>query len=500
MKRGISFFVPLLLAINAIGASTAIADARVADCIELRAGTSTATSTLITLKVDVYATCTALQLGRGRGQLPVYEMPQEESLFNFGSCSGPAITQLIGNGWLGTATCSLRIGSNSLPSPRKGATSTNIKVWFAWDFSEKSVPVSHIAIPASTNNGWGGSPSGGSSDGSSGGVTIPATKNCAAAPNMPTLKKEWNSIGPKFTYSPQSSGEKATAFYWAYALWNSSSRSWEGWSSWTRANVATGTYQASVVQDKTKIAFSVYALNDCGASEEARESEDKKGIALVAQIQDTITGIPYPEVKFRVGQERPLSYFAISKLNLTLTAESSSATVCEVTTNSIIRLSSSGDCNLVFSSVTDGLNTAAPATSISLKVYPSKVEQIIPDIKLRDSYLLSDSQIELSLISSAGLIVEFESRTESVCSVVGNRILLRSSGQCVFWATQGGNENINSAIFKSFTFSVKNIQIPLPQSVATVTVAKKSITCIRGKLNKKVTALNPKCPAGYKKK
>jgi hypothetical protein len=32
-------------------------------------------------------------------------------------------------------------------------------------------------------------------------------------------------------------------------------------------------------------------------------------------------------------------------------------------------------------------------------------------------------------------------------------------------------------------------------------VAKKiTITCIKGKLTKKVTAVKPKCPAGYKKK
>jgi hypothetical protein len=32
-------------------------------------------------------------------------------------------------------------------------------------------------------------------------------------------------------------------------------------------------------------------------------------------------------------------------------------------------------------------------------------------------------------------------------------------------------------------------------------VAKKTtITCVKGKLTKKVTAVNPKCPAGYKKK
>jgi hypothetical protein len=33
-----------------------------------------------------------------------------------------------------------------------------------------------------------------------------------------------------------------------------------------------------------------------------------------------------------------------------------------------------------------------------------------------------------------------------------------------------------------------------------VLATKKTITCIKGKLVKKVTAVNPKCPAGYKKK
>jgi hypothetical protein len=41
---------------------------------------------------------------------------------------------------------------------------------------------------------------------------------------------------------------------------------------------------------------------------------------------------------------------------------------------------------------------------------------------------------------------------------------------------------------------------PTP-SASTKTVAKKvTITCIKGKTSKKVTAVKPKCPAGYKKK
>lgn len=56
---------------------------------------------------------------------------------------------------------------------------------------------------------------------------------------------------------------------------------------------------------------------------------------------------------------------------------------------------------------------------------------------------------------------------------------------------------------KGFTFSSPTIKVKLSQEAAAVIkpVAKSStITCIKGKGSKKVTAVNPKCPTGYKKK
>ena len=62
---------------------------------------------------------------------------------------------------------------------------------------------------------------------------------------------------------------------------------------------------------------------------------------------------------------------------------------------------------------------------------------------------------------------------------------------------------------KGFTFSAPTINVKLTQEkvvaaapTATVPVAKKksTISCVKGKTTKKVTAVSPKCPAGYKKK
>jgi hypothetical protein len=67
-----------------------------------------------------------------------------------------------------------------------------------------------------------------------------------------------------------------------------------------------------------------------------------------------------------------------------------------------------------------------------------------------------------------------------------------------------------------FTFSEKTLQVkfsqdapapvatPTPSATPTaakpVAAKKTSITCVKGKTIKKVTAVNPKCPSGYRKK
>ena len=63
----------------------------------------------------------------------------------------------------------------------------------------------------------------------------------------------------------------------------------------------------------------------------------------------------------------------------------------------------------------------------------------------------------------------------------------------------------------NFTFSKPTIRIKLqqenaaqpaaqPAAVSSKPAAKISITCVKGKTSKKITAVNPTCPAGYKKK
>jgi hypothetical protein len=55
--------------------------------------------------------------------------------------------------------------------------------------------------------------------------------------------------------------------------------------------------------------------------------------------------------------------------------------------------------------------------------------------------------------------------------------------------------------FSSPTLKVKLTQVaPTPSATTKPALKKTTITCVKGKISKKVTAVKPKCPSGFKKK
>ena len=93
--------------------------------------------------------------------------------------------------------------------------------------------------------------------------------------------------------------------------------------------------------------------------------------------------------------------------------------------------------------------------------------------------------------------------------------VISDNGQSVNAVTTVGEKNgwVNLSA-KGFTYSSPTIKVklsqdapspapsasPTPSATAKPVAVKKSITCVKGKTTKKVTAVNPKCPIGYKKK
>ena len=67
-------------------------------------------------------------------------------------------------------------------------------------------------------------------------------------------------------------------------------------------------------------------------------------------------------------------------------------------------------------------------------------------------------------------------------------IRTKTSGRCVIAFSQEGNSEFKPASNLILEFTI------------TDTTKKTTITCTKGKLTKKITAVKPKCPAGYKVK
>ena len=276
----------LLLILGVLGGSTQAshAESRVADCLELKFPTSSIGSSIITLTAEVYAICNSTQLGRGNGQRPLYSVAEESSLLSLSSCSGPSATYrtTYGSGWIGNVTCTFPISQNFFGSQRTGATSSTIRMWFAWDFSEKSIGVSHSAIPYScpTISCSTGGTSGGTSGG--GGTIFPTPTQSCAPPNAPTLTYTYNDNGVLFSATPATTGAQANSLLWSYAHYDIAGKVWGPWTKWATVSPAKAfTFQADKTDGKSRVVFSVYASSLCGDSEQARESESKTGILFV---------------------------------------------------------------------------------------------------------------------------------------------------------------------------------------------------------------------------
>ena len=101
---------------------------------------------------------------------------------------------------------------------------------------------------------------------------------------------------------------------------------------------------------------------------------------------------------------------------------------------------------------------------------------------------LSASGLLIKVSSTSNLSVFAYNSTNNVCEFANGLIKTKTSGRCVIAFSQEGNSEFKPATNFILDFSI-------------VSAAKTTtITCVKGKLTKKVTAVKPVCPAGYKKK
>lgn len=187
----------------------------------------------------------------------------------------------------------------------------------------------------------------------------------------------------------------------------------------------------------------------------------------------------------------PIRTYSSSGLTPTLTSETPN--FCKVVGLTVTFIGS-GTCTLrADQSGNQEFNPAEPK-KIYIGSYYSKVykSQIIYPVSIPD-LSLSQKKTTFNVVASSGLLVDGESDDYNICSVFRLNpnqnsfvVILNDIGTCGLTFSQSGNDDYSPTRDEYVTFEV------LPNRT--------TITCIKGKLTRKVTAVNPKCPVGYKKK
>lgn len=161
----------LILVVALFPLQSVPANAGVADCLSFGSPSVSSSSSAISVRIEVRINCTKEQIGNAGGAL--LSIVEEGS---FGpSCSG---LYSLSPGRYETITCSIPL-TGGFASIRSGATSSTIKVWFAWDFSTKFVTFRHTAIPSKSSSG--------STSGSTGGTTGGGVTSGTVTPQVANL-------------------------------------------------------------------------------------------------------------------------------------------------------------------------------------------------------------------------------------------------------------------------------------------------------------------------
>jgi len=126
---------------------------------------------------------------------------------------------------------------------------------------------------------------------------------------------------------------------------------------------------------------------------------------------------------------------------------------------------------------------------------PIKIAQCLWGVDLSKSAtaIISASYPELGISE----IITTSSRVENGMYFLSANGFHYSAPTIKVKVTQSANAQsvTPSTVSPSPTPSAMPVKIPAAQKIQ-----KSAITCVKGELTKKVTATNPKCPAGYKKK
>ena len=232
--------------------------------------------------------------------------------------------------------------------------------------------------------------------------------------------------------------------------------------------IATGSCTFKVTTLKTKD----YALKEVTQNVEITAARSKPELVIGSITTQTSKNLPKTLEIFRV----------YSPTGTWILPQATTPTVC-IAADFYVQIIGGGTCTLTYQSKATTSYLASDLYKVSFEV--TRDPQTIT-FSLPTTVNLSSKTVALSATASSGGALFYTTSTPDSCSITDSTLNLLKSGNCSVTATQPGTSTI-APISATSTVMI----------TGTVTPAKKTITCIKGKKTKKLSGINPKCPKRF---
>jgi len=233
--------------------------------------------------------------------------------------------------------------------------------------------------------------------------------------------------------------------------------------------IATGNCTFKVSTAKTKD----YASKEIVQVVTITAARSKPELVMGVIANQTAKSLPKSIEVFRV----------YSPTGVWIMPQATTPTVC-IASGFYVQIVGGGICTLTYQSEATTSFLASDLYTVSFEV--TRDPQTIT-FSPNSTLNLSSRSFVLSATASSGASVIFSTSTPNICSVSGSTLNLLRVGNCAVSATQGG-----TATFAPIS-TTANIVIE-----GSPVLARKTITCVKGKSTKRVSGVNPKCPKGFK--
>ena len=240
--------------------------------------------------------------------------------------------------------------------------------------------------------------------------------------------------------------------------------------------IATGNCTFKVSTAKTKD----YALKEITQVVTITAARSKPELVMSVIANQTAKSLPKTIEIFRV----------YSPTGVYVLPQATTPAVC-IASGFYVQIVGGGTCTLTYQSAANTSYLASDLYKVSFEVTrdPQTMTFTLPA-----NIDISAKTLTLAATASSGASVIYSTTSSDACSITGSTLNLLKAGNCVVTASQAGTSTL-APVSTTATIMLTGAVIA-PTPIAT----KKTIVCTKGKTNKKVSGVNPKCPKGYKLK